>query len=95
MSLELIAATTSAVQFELGTLSIGDAWPVIAIGLGVDEKVFVEIPDGAGGWATYIATGLDVELSDEDNKVLIDVPGRYRLNKTATASPVSVFLDDR
>lgn len=88
----VIAPTTEAATAVI-TLSIHGVLPLIATGLAGDESVTVEIPTPAGGWTTYVSGGAGVELSVDDNKILLDVPGSYRLNKTATLAAVGVLLD--
>lgn len=88
----VIAPTTEAAT-ALVTLSIHGVLPLLASGLVADEAVTVEIPTPAGGWTPYVSGGATVELSVDDNKILLDVPGSYRLNKTATLAAVGVLLD--
>lgn len=88
----VIAPTTEAAT-ALVTLSIHGVLPILATGMVGDEKVTVEIPTPAGGWTAYVSGGAPVVLSVHDNKVLLDVPGSYRLNKTATLAAVGVQLD--
>lgn len=88
----LIAPTTEAATAVI-TLSIHGVLPLIATGLAGEESVTIEIPTPAGGWTPYISGGASIELSANDNKVLLDVPGSYRLNKTTTLAAVGVLLD--
>ena len=88
----VIAATTEAASAVVN-LSIHGVLPLLASGLAGDESVTVEIPTPAGGWTPYTSSGSTVKLSADDNKILLDVPGSYRLNKTATLAAVGVLLD--
>lgn len=87
-----IAPTVDAATAVIA-LSIHGVIPLLATGLAGDEAVVVEVPTPAGGWTPYVSGGATVELSAADNKILLDVPGNYRLNKTATLAAVGVMLD--
>lgn len=87
-----IAPTVDAATAVIA-LSIHGVIPLLATGLAGEEAVVVEVPTPAGGWTPYVSGGATVELSASDNKILLDVPGNYRLNKTATLAAVGVMLD--
>lgn len=91
--MKTVIAPTTDTATALLSLSIHGVLPLLCSGLVGDEAVTIEIPTPAGGWTPYVSSGATVKLTADDNKILLDVPGSYRLNKTATLAAVGVLLD--
>lgn len=91
----LIQPTTSAVTSGQFTVHLGDALPIIATGLAANEFVTIQIPNASGSFVDYSLAGKLARLDASYNKILIDIPGTYRLVKTVTIAAVGVLVDAR
>lgn len=89
----LINPTTAAVVSKVLFVSNGEVIPVTANGLGATETIAIEVYSAADTWITYKIGGISVGLTANDNKIGIDIPGRYRLNKPVTLAAVGVLRD--
>lgn len=87
----LIDPTTAAVLREI-FVAAGDVVPLSTSGLATGEVIAIECMTPAG-YAQYVASGTSIQLSTTMNKIAIDVPGRYRVNKPTTASAAGVLRD--
>lgn len=87
----LIEPSTAAAAAEI-FVGTGDVVPLAASGLAGGELIAIECMTPTG-YAQYVTNGTSVALSTTSNKIAIDIPGRYRINKPVTASAAGVLRD--
>ena len=70
----------------------GEIVPLAASGLSAGESIAVECMTPSG-FVQYVSNGVNVALSPSTNKLGVDIPGRYRLNKGVTVTAAGVLRD--
>lgn len=89
----LINGTTSAVQsvYFIVDNQIAAVYSKGTIGGG--ESIDLQVEDDAGSWINVTdLNGADVALSATVSSIRVIGPGRFRLNKSATAAAAGAFV---
>lgn len=90
--IELITATTDSETSEPFTVTGTET--VVAAGFGdeiTEEGAGIQFYHD-GSWYTLYLNGVLQQITKKHSMITLSSPGKYRVVKTATASPVSVFL---
>ena len=92
-NMPILVATTAAEASKGFLIRVEDV-PVhffAAPALGVGETATLQV--GAGNnWVDYFVGGQLQQLTDTNSGFLVIGPGTYRINKSATAVPVGIYV---
>lgn len=87
---EILAATTSAVASD--AFRIVNEATITSTALGSGETGDIQITHDGSTWQDLFREGSQQQLTDTNNAVTVVGPGKFRVNKSATASATSINL---